>query len=108
MPTWRQARQRGSSIDAPTGTANTNRQEDRLETLDEKRARLRGELQEAHSAWLLESEGAPANAAERPLGSQSTRSIYLAAKHRLTAAYAEEAPATHRVSPSNGTASASI
>lgn len=52
-----------------------------MESLDNKRARLRHELRQAHGAWLRESEPA-------------AHAIYLAAKQRLTAAYAETAPAT--------------
>ena len=87
-----------------------------METLDEKRARLRGELQHAHRAWLRESEGAAgllagsatANASDRPSDGQTKWSIYLAAKQRLVAAYAEEASSTGSAFHSNGTARGSI
>lgn len=71
-----------SAADRSTDSARrTHKQEQPLETLDNKRARLRHELRQAHGAWLRESEPA-------------AHAIYLAAKQRLTAAYAETAPAT--------------
>ncbi len=51
-----------------------------METLDTKRERLRHELRQAHGVWLRESDPA-------------AHALYLAAKQRLTAAYAEKAPA---------------
>ena len=68
-----------------------------METLGNKRARLRGELQRAYSAWLLESgpfaDAPEAKAADGAPHSHTTWAVYLAAKQRLVAAYAEEAAA---------------
>jgi hypothetical protein len=72
-----------------------------METLDNKRARLRRELRRAYSHWMQagEGHGAPPAAAS-PIGTwgctQQTGASwfdYLSAKQRLVAAYAEQAPA---------------
>jgi hypothetical protein len=70
-----------------------------LETLDKKRARLRGELQEAYRACMLASEptawpAAPGAASGCTPDSQARWGDYFAAKQRLVAAYAEKGPAT--------------
>ena len=99
----RPTRRRSTANKAKRTRQQRHKQEDQLETLDNKRARLRHELRQAHSAWLLESDSfaqpAPANASDGATDSHSSDSRtrwanYLAAKQRLVAAYAEEAPAT--------------
>lgn len=69
-----------------------------METLDKKRARLRGELQEAYSSWELASERmtwpvAPAAASDCTPDSRARWRDYVAARQRLVAAYAEKRPA---------------
>jgi hypothetical protein len=72
-----------------------------METLDRKRARLRGELQQAYRDWMLASElgdgaaGAPSAIGTSGCAQESKARWfeYLAAKERLVAAYAEQAPA---------------
>ena len=63
-----------------------------METLDNKRARLRRELREAYSDWMQAGEGR----CSQQTKTQQTGAKwfdYLAAKQRLVAAYAEQAPA---------------
>lgn len=70
-----------------------------METLDDKRARLRSELQRAYRAWMLASEhwitpvaaSLPAEASGRPDTAKLQWFAYLAAKDRLVMAYAERA-----------------
>lgn len=69
-----------------------------MEVLNAKRARLRRELQEAFSAWLQASEcgghtaapGTPVDVSGCSDAAKSTWFAYLAAKQRLTSAYAEQ------------------
>lgn len=66
-----------------------------MEPLNAKRARLRRELQEAFSAWMLASERGGHSAAPVDVsGCSDTAKAqwleYLAAKQRLTSAYAEQ------------------
>ena len=73
-----------------------------METLDNKRARLRGELLQAYSQWLRASEvpndragaASPADASGGPPESQARWFAYLAAERRLFAARDEQASAT--------------
>ncbi len=72
-------------------------QEAQVETLDEKRARLRGELREAYRSWVLASEhaawpAAPAAATGCTPHSRAKWVDYAAARQRLVAAYAEKRP----------------
>jgi hypothetical protein len=68
-----------------------------MEALNRKRARLRGELQEAHSSWLTASDFWASPAATWPAVDvsgypEATRArwfAYLEVKARLVAAYAE-------------------
>jgi hypothetical protein len=68
-----------------------------MEALDKKRARLRSELQQAYSAWMVTSEGrASPGAAQIPIDisgcpdpAKARWFDYLAAKQRLVLAYAE-------------------
>ena len=68
-----------------------------METLDEKRARLRRELRQAYSAWMLASEEGAMPAATAISvdisgcadAAKAKWFAYLAAKDRLVAAYAE-------------------
>jgi hypothetical protein len=72
--------------------------------LSNKRARLRHELQEAFSAWMLASEGdgqsvAPGAPVDVSGCSESAKTEwfeYLAAKARLTSAYAEQRSAAEQ------------
>jgi hypothetical protein len=72
-----------------------------METLHDKRARLRHELQQAYRDWILvcEAEGCPITTPARAdiLGRSGVTKAkwiaYLAAKERLGAAYAERAAA---------------
>jgi hypothetical protein len=84
-------------VDQRAELKQRHKQEAQLETLDNKLARLRGELQQAYSAWLLENgrteSGPGAHAAVCASDSHTRWAVYLAAKQRLVAAYAEEAPA---------------
>lgn len=69
-----------------------------MEPLSDKRARLRHELQQAFSAWMLASEcdgrsaapGAPVDVSGCSDAAKSTWFAYLTAKQRLTSAYAEQ------------------
>ena len=69
-----------------------------METLDNKRVRLRHELQQAYSAWMLTSEySAGPIATNIPVdisGCSDAAKVkwfeYLAAKERLVLAYAEQ------------------
>jgi hypothetical protein len=69
-----------------------------MEPLSDKRARLRRELQEAFSAWMRASEsdgrsavpGAPVDVSGCPETAKAEWFKYLAAKQRLTSAYAEQ------------------
>jgi hypothetical protein len=79
---------------APTQTRKGNQ----METLDNKRARLRGELQHGYSAWLSASETGD-DTARFPIDTSGCAQHskvrwfdYLAAKERLVAAYAEQRP----------------
>ena len=68
-----------------------------METLDKKRVRLRGELQETYRSWVLASEhtawpAAPAAATSCTPHSRAKWVDYVAAKQRLVAAYAEKRP----------------
>ena len=69
-----------------------------MESLNEKRARLRRELQQAYNAWLPTSELTAASLApDRPVDGSGSADVsrakwlaYLAAKQRLVLAYAEQ------------------
>jgi hypothetical protein len=68
-----------------------------MEALNNKRARLRRELQEAYSAWMATSEFCATSETHVPVdisGCPDTTKVkwfeYLAAKERLVLAYAEQ------------------
>ena len=69
-----------------------------MESLSDKRARLRRELQHAFGAWMLASEdGTPSVPADAPVdvsgcadAAKAKWFAYLDAKQRLTSAYAEQ------------------
>ena len=69
-----------------------------MPSLSDKRARLRRELQEAFSSWMLASEsdgrcavpGAPVDVSGSSESATAEWFEYLAAKRRLTSAYAEQ------------------
>jgi hypothetical protein len=65
-----------------------------MEALSDKRSRLRHELQQAFSAWMTASEdcasGIPVDVSGCPDSAKPKWFEYLAAKRRLTSAYAEQ------------------
>lgn len=75
-----------------------------MESLPDKRTRLRGELQRAYGAWLTASGNHLGPAPDRqppageraapPQGHEAEWLAYLAARTRMVAAYAEQATAS--------------
>ena len=65
-----------------------------MEALSDKRTRLRHELQHAFSEWMTASEGSasgePIDVSGCPDAAKPKWLEYLAAKRRLTSAYAEQ------------------
>jgi hypothetical protein len=67
-----------------------------MESLNSKRSRLRGELQQAYDAWIDVSEAgesaaaAPVDISGSPTAAKAHWFAYLAAKQRLVLAYAEQ------------------